>query len=252
MVVGPAAESEVIQQVNMLEDQISQAPGAILVSPSQPETVVPVLESAASSGTPVLLIDTDVDFEGKTTFIGTENFTAGQEGGKLLASMLEKGDKVVLISGALGNPATDERIKGAKEALEAAGMEIVAEQPAESDKAKAMSVMENILQNDKDVKGVFAANDDMAIGVLRAVQAENLDVKVIGTDGTEEAVQSIIDGNLAGTIAQSPYNMGYQGVENALKVMKGESIDERIDAGIDIITQENAQEKLDFLKSISE
>lgn len=251
-VVGPAAESEVIQQVNMLEDQVSQSPGAILVAPSQPETVVPVLENASSSGLPVLLIDTDVEFEGKTTFIGTENFTAGQEGGKLLASMLEKGDKVVLISGALGNPATDERIKGAKEALEAAGMEVVAEQPADSDKAKAMSVMENILQNDKDIKGVFAANDDMAIGVLRAVQAENLDVKVIGTDGTEEAVQSILDGKLAGTIAQSPYNMGYQGVENALKVMKGESIDERIDAGIDIITKENAQEQLDFLKSISE
>ncbi len=250
-VVGPSAESQVIEQVNMLEDQISQSPGAIVVAPSQPETVVPVLEGAAQSKLPVLLIDSDAGFDGKTTFIGTENFTAGQEGGKLLASMLEKGDKVVLIEGALGNPATDDRIKGAKESLEAAGLEVVAQQPADSDKTKAMSVMENILQKNTDVKGVFAANDDMALGVLRAVEAKGLDVKVIGTDGTEEAVQSILDGKLAGTIAQSPYNMGYQGVENALKAIKGEKIDERIDSGIDIITSENAKEKLEFLQSLS-
>lgn len=250
-VVGPAAESQVIEQVNMLEDQISQSPGAIVVAPSQPETVVPVLESAVESKLPVLLIDTDADFKGKTTFIGTENFTAGQEGGKLLASMLQKGDKVVLIEGALGNSATDARIKGAKESLEAAGMVIVAQQPADSDKTKAMSVMENILQKNADVKGVFSANDDMALGVLRAVEAKGLDIKVIGTDGTEEAVESILAGKLAGTIAQSPYNMGFEGVKKALEAIKGEKIESRIDSGIDIITNENAKEKLEFLKSIS-
>lgn len=251
-VIGPSAESQVIEQVNMLEDQISQSPGAIVVSPSQPETVVPVLENAANADIPVLLVDTDAEFENKTAFIGTENYDAGQEGGKLLASMLEEGDKVVLIAGALGNTATDSRIKGAKDALEEAGMDIVAEQPADSDKTQAMSVMENILQKDEDVKGVFSANDDMAIGALRAVEAKGLDVKVIGTDGTAEAVQSIIDGQLAGTIAQSPYNMGYQGVEYALKAIKGEEIESRIDAGIDIITAENAEEQLEFLNSISE
>ncbi|WP_394236778.1 sugar ABC transporter substrate-binding protein [Niallia oryzisoli] len=250
-VVGPSSEAEVIQQVNMLEDQVSQGPGAVVVSPTQPETVVPVLEKAAKD-MPVLLIDSDADFDGKTTFIGTENFSAGQEGGKLLASMLKKGDKVVLIAGALGNPATDTRIKGAKEALEAAGMVVVAEQPADSDKAKAMSVMENILQNNKDVKGVFAANDDMAIGALRAIEAKGLkDVKVMGVDGTMEAVESIIAGKLAASVAQSPYNMGYAGVENAVKAMKGEKIEERIDSGIDLITKENADKQLEFLKSIA-
>ncbi|KMY50993.1 sugar ABC transporter substrate-binding protein [Peribacillus loiseleuriae] len=251
VVVGPSAESEVIQQVNMLEDQISQSPDAIVVAPTQPETVVPVLETAAQSDLPILLIDSDVDFAGKTSFIGTENHTAGMEGGNLLASMLQKGDKVVLISGALGNPATDERIKGAKEALKKAGLEVVAEQPGDSDKTKAMTVMENILQKNGEVKGVFAANDDMALGVVRAVESKGLDIKVIGTDGTKEAVESILDGKLSGTIAQSPYNMGYQGVENALKAIKGEKIDKRINSGIDIITKENAQEKLEFLKSIA-
>lgn len=248
-IVGPSAESEVIQQVNMLEDQLSQSPDAIVVSPSQPDTVIPTLEKAAKD-VPVLLIDSDADFKGKLTFIGTENYTAGQEGGKRLASLLQSGDKVVLISGALGNPATDERIKGAKDALEEAGMVIVSEQPADSDKTKALSVMENILEKDSEIKGVFAANDDMALGVLRAVQAKNLDIKIFGTDGTEEAVQSILDGGLTGTVAQSPYNMGYQGVEYAVKAAKGEDVESRIDSGIDIIQKDNAQKQLEFLQTI--
>ncbi|WP_413366931.1 sugar ABC transporter substrate-binding protein [Lysinibacillus sp. 3P01SB] len=251
-VVGPSSEKQLLEQVNMLEDQLSQRPSALLVSPSQPEAVVNVLETASDSDIPVLLIDTDTNFKGKVTFIGTENYTAGYEGGKELAALLEKGDKVALISGALGNPATDDRIEGAKEALQEAGMKIVAEQPANSDKSEAMSVMENILEKNGDVKGVFAANDDMAIGVLRAVQAKKLDVKIFGMDGTEEAVRSILDGGLTGTIAQSPYNMGYEGVSNALKAINGEAIPERIDSGIEIVTADSAQEFLKFLQSISE
>ncbi|MCM3722533.1 sugar ABC transporter substrate-binding protein [Solibacillus isronensis] len=250
-VVGPSSEAEVLEQVNMLEDQISQNPSAILLSPTQPDTIINVVKDASRNDIPVLLIDTDADFEGKVTFIGTDNYTAGFEGGTALAAMLTKGDKVALISGALGNPSTDDRIKGAKEALQEAGMEIVAEQPANSDKSEAMSVMENILEKHGDIKAVFSANDDMALGVLRAVQAKKLDVKIFGTDGTEEAVQSILDGGLTGTVAQSPYNMGYEGVSNAIKAINGEKVEERIDSGIEIVTADSAQEFMDFLKSIS-
>jgi ribose transport system substrate-binding protein len=234
----------------MMEDTLSQGPDAFVVAPTQPPTAVPVLEKFKEQGIPVLLVDTDVDWDDKTTYIGTENYIAGQKAGELLASMLNKGDKVALIAGALGNPATDNRIKGAKEYLEENGFEIVAEQPADSDRAKGMSVMENILQTNPDVKGVFAANDEMALGALKAVQDAGLDIKVIGTDGTVEAVESIIAGGLAGTVAQMPYDMGYLGVENAVKAIKGEVVEKRIDSGVDIIPAENAEEKLSKLKEM--
>lgn len=247
-IVGPASESQIMEQVNMIEDSLNQGIGALVVSPTQPDTVVPVLEQ---SNVPVLFIDTDADFSKKTSFIGTDNLTAGKEGGKLLASLLKKGDEVALLGGALGNTAMDQRIKGAKESLEEAGMVIVAEQPADSDKTKANSVVENILQNNPNIKGIFSANDDMAIGALRATESKGIKLPIIGTDGTAEAIQSIIDGDLAGSIAQNPYEMGYKGVENAVKAMKGEKVESRIDSGIDIITSENAQEKLDFLEGIA-
>lgn len=249
-VLGPASESQIMEQVNMLEDVLNDKPAALVVAPTQPSTAIPVFKKYKDKGSPVLLVDTDADWPDKTTFIGTDNLTAGKKGGELLASMLKPGDKVALLSGAIGNPAMDERVKGAKQVLEAKGMKIAAEQPADSDKAKAMSVMENILQTNPDIKGVYSANDDQAIGALRAAQAKGLKIPIIGTDGTIEAVESIIAGDLAGSIAQSPFDMGYKGVENALKVIKGEKIDKRIDSGVDIITKDNAKQKLDFLKGI--
>lgn len=250
-VVGPSSESEIIQQVNMLEDQISQSPSAVVISPTQAETVIPTLERLAKDKVPIVLIDTDADFKGKTSFIGTENYTAGKQAGEKLGQLLKKGDKIVLISGALGNPAIDQRIKGAKESLEKLGMIIVGQQAADSDKTKAMSVMENLLEKDEDIKGVYAGNDDMALGVLRAVQAKKTDVKIIGTDGTEEAVQSILDGGLTATVAQSPYNMGFKAVEVALEATRGEDIEKRISIDTVMIEKKNAKKQLKFLQDIT-
>ncbi|SFJ40895.1 sugar ABC transporter substrate-binding protein [Brevibacillus centrosporus] len=250
-VIGPAAESQVMEQINMMEDALNQKPQALVVSPSQPDTAIPVFDKYKAANIPVLLVDTDANWDGKATFIGTDNYTAGKLGGEELAKQLTKGDKVALIAGALGNNATDDRIKGAKEALIAAGMNVVAEQPADSDKEKAMSVMENILQTNPDVKGLFSANDDMALGALRAIEAKGAAVKIIGTDGNIDALEQVIAGKLFGSVAQSPYDMGYKGVENAVKMIKGEQIEKRIDSGAEFIGKDNAQKKIEFLNGLS-
>ena len=250
-VLGPASESQVIEQVNMMEDALNQKPDALVVAPTQPSTTIPVLKKYKDKGIPVLFVDTDVaDWADKTSFIGTDNYSAGKLGGEYLASLLKQGDKVALIAGALGNTATDERMKGAKEVLEAKGMKVVANQPADSDKAKAMAVMENILQNFPDVKGVFCANDDMALGASRALDAKGLKIPIIGTDGNSDAINAILAGSMAGSVAQAPFDMGYKGVENAVKAIKGEKVEKRIDSGAKVITKENGQKQLDFLNSL--
>ncbi|SFJ88268.1 sugar ABC transporter substrate-binding protein [Thermoflavimicrobium dichotomicum] len=249
-IVGPSSEAKIDEQISLLEDAITQEPDALVVSPSQPVTVIPAFEMAKKKKIPVLLVDTDADWDDKVTFLGTDNYTAGKKGGEQLASMLKPGDKVAIIAGALGNTAMDHRVKGAKEVLQAKGIKVVAEQPADSDKEKALSVMENILQKNPDIKGVFSANDDMAIGALRALEARKLKIPVIGTDGTIEALESIQAGNLSGTIAQNPYQMGYKGVETALKAIRKEKVSKRIDTGVDVITRKNAQKKMNFLKGL--
>lgn len=249
-VIGPSSEDNVIEQINMIEDTLNQGTDALVLAASQPDTAIPVVSEYYEQDIPVLLIDTDMEWEDKTTFIGTENYEAGQEAGKLLADMLNEGDEIALIRGALGNPSTDDRADGAKDFLEDNGFVVVADQPANSDRNEGMSVMENILQSHPDVKAVFAANDDMALGALRAVQAQNLDIPVIGTDGTIEAVESIIAGDLSGSIAQNAYEMGYLGVEQAIEAINGNTVEKRIDSGVDVITSDNAEEKLEELNGM--
>lgn len=241
---GPPSEADVIEQVDMMDNAISQAVDALVVSPSQPTTVTNIFDLAESNNIPVLLVDTDADWDNKVTFIGTDNYSAGEEGGKYLASLLEAGDKVVIIEGAKGNLATDERARGAKDALEEAGIEIVAQQPADSDKFKAAGVIDAVLQNHADLAGAFAANDDMAIGALSATEQAGIQIPIIGINGGDEATELIIEGKLAGSVAQSPYEMGYMGVENAVKIIKGEEVDVRIPTPIKVVNEENAEEHL--------
>ncbi|WP_332631368.1 sugar ABC transporter substrate-binding protein [Halalkalibacter flavus] len=250
-ILGPSSEAEIMLQVDMLQDVQTQGTDALVVSATQPDTVISTFERYKEDDIPVILINQDVDWEDKVTFIGTDNYIAGKQGGELLASMLQEGDEVALIGGHLGSRAHDDRLGGAKEALEAAGVIVASEQPADSDRSKAMSVMENILQSNPNLKGVFVSSDDMAMGALRGVQNQGVDIPVVGLDGMVENIESVIAGELAGTVAQNPYDMGYKGVEMAIQAIKGEEVEKRIDTGAQQITQENAQETLDFLKSLT-
>jgi ribose transport system substrate-binding protein len=247
---GPPSEDDVEQQVNMIEDALTHKPAVLLVAPSQPPTVIPVLEKAKKAGIAVVLIDTDADWASKASFIGTTNLNAGKQGGQYLAKLLKKGDKVVLIDGAPGNPSCNDRVKGAEEALKAAGIVVAAVQPGYSDRDKALNVMQNILQAQPDVKGVFAANDEMALGAVRALQQAGKKLPVIGTDGVADACNAILAGDMAGTVAQQPYEMGKLGIESAIKLAHQHPVQKRIDSGTKILDKSNAQGQLDFLAKI--
>jgi len=250
---GPASEDMVEQQVNMIQDVLEQNPDFIAISPSQPPTVLPLVEQAKAKGIPVLVIDTRLPdgYTNYDAFIGTTNIEGGRQGGKHLASLLKPGDKVALLLGAPGNPSTTDRVTGAQQALEAAGMKIAAVQPAYSDRERGFTVMQNILQANPDVAGVFSSNDEMALGALRALQgAGKRNVPVIGFDAISDAAQSIINGEMAASVAQAPYDMGRLGVELGLKIIKGEKVEKEIDSGTSMITKENAAKHLEFLKSM--
>lgn len=248
-VLGPNAETDIVGQTSLMEDQIVRGVDALVVAPSQPSAAIATLDKAASEKIPVFLIDTDANWDKKQAFIGTGNFAGGQLAGKFFAGKLKAGDEIVAIRGALGDATHDERINGAKQEIEAAGLKIAEIQPANSDRDKAMSVMENILQSHPKVKAVFCSNDEMALGAVRALkQANRTDVLVVGFDGSPDALKSIKAGELTGTVAQSAYNIGKIGVESAVKVIKGETIEKRIDTGTTLINKDNvdkAQADLD-------
>ncbi|SMB93293.1 monosaccharide ABC transporter substrate-binding protein, CUT2 family [Thermanaeromonas toyohensis ToBE] len=249
-VLGPAAETQVTEQVSMIEDQITKKVSALAVAPSQPSSAIPAFERAKAQKIPVVLIDTDAPWQDKVSFVGTGNYVGGKQAGEFLAKKLGKGAKIAILRGALGDPTHDERANGAVEVLKAQGLEVVTIQPANSERQMGMSVMENILQAHPDIQGVFATNDEMALGALRAIEAAHKNIIVVGFDGSPDALKSIKEGKLTASIAQNPYNIGYMGVEAAVKAVKGESVDKRIDTGTKVITKENVQEEMDKLAKI--
>jgi len=252
VLLGPPTEDAVEQQINMVQDVLSQNIDVLVFSPSQPAASTNVLLKAKAKGVPVILVDTGMPaaFKDYATFIGTDNISAGKIGGKALAAQLKKGDKVILLDGAPGNPSMTDRIKGAEEVLKAAGMVIAAKQPAYSDREKAYTATQNILQSTPDIKGVFAGNDEEALGALRALQQAGKKVPIIGVDANEDALKSILAGDLFASVAQGNYDMGRLAIEKALELKAGKTIDKRIDSGATMMTRDNAQSLLDFRMSI--
>ncbi|KZL93460.1 sugar ABC transporter substrate-binding protein [Clostridium magnum] len=248
-VLGPNDETDIAGQTSLMEDQIVKKVSVLVVAPSQPSAALATFDKADQASIPVVLIDTDAKWDKKKSFVGTGNLAGGKLGGKYLAEKVGKGSEVVIIRGALGDATHDERVNGAKEELEAAGVKIVEIQPANSDRNKAMSVMENLLQTHPNVKGVFCSNDEMALGAERALKQSNkTGVAVVGFDGSADALKSIKAGELTASVAQSPYNIGKLGVETAVKIAKGEKVENRVDTGTKVISKENvdaAQAELD-------
>src|SRR2546427_771192 len=178
------------------------------------------------------------------TFIAHDNRAGGVLGGKFLCgAFMGKGD-VAIITGVMTTQSIRSRVEGARAAMKSCGLHVVAELPANSDRALGQQVMEDILTSKPTVKGIFAANDLMALGAAEAVTSRGRTGKdlIVGFDAIPEAAQAILSGTMAASVAQSPYNMGKFGVQNALKALTKKSVAKRIDTDTVLVTKKNAAE----------
>jgi len=139
--------------------------------------------------------------------------------------LLDGMGKVVELEGVAGTSAARDRGQGFNEAIDMTDIEVVARQVADFDRTKGLSVMENILQAQPEIDAVFAHNDEMALGALKAIQASGRDILIVGFDATEDAVKAVEAGDMAATVAQQPAMIGKLGVESAMKVMNNESLE---------------------------
>jgi ribose transport system substrate-binding protein len=248
-VIGPNSESDVQAQVDMIDNLIGQQVDALGVAPSSQEAVMGSLQDAYDAGIPILTIDTDTLFENRLSFIGTGNVAAAKMGGEAAAKVVGEGAKCVIIRGRLGDPTHDQREQGFREALEAAGVEIIDVKAADSDAEKAMNIMQDLLQVYDDIDLVCCTTDNNVLGAQRAVEAAGADTLLMSFDGTSNVCELILQGKVLGSVAQNPYAMGQLAVENAIKAIKGEAVEERIDSGAEVIMADNAESYLADLKA---
>ena len=247
-VLAPEREINIDQQVSILEDQILKKVSALAVVPGGIAEVTPVLDKAKAAGIPVLIVDNDTPWPGKLCYIGTDNRVGGKLAGDYLVKILGGHGKVAIIRGVLGVVSHDDRVAGFQDAIaQAPGIQLVTIQPANSERALGLTVMENLLTSHPDLNAVFATNDQMALGAMEGVAAQHLSGKifVVGFDAGKEAVRAVKSGTVSAVIAQYPANMGKQAVEAAIKAIQGQPVPKVIDTGTALVTKENADE---FLK----
>jgi ribose transport system substrate-binding protein len=136
--------------------------------------------------------------------------------------------------------------QGFQDAIDAqSAVEVVASQSANFDRAERLNVAENILQANPNIAGIFAQNDGMALGAVQALgDSAGDEVKIVGFDAIEDALSAIQDGTINATVAQQPAEIGSLGVENAIRVINGESVEENIPVEVQLVTPENVSEFL--------
>ncbi|GAA4997608.1 ABC transporter permease/substrate-binding protein [Streptomyces siamensis] len=235
------AQNDASQQANQLQNFTSSGVGSIIVNPVDSDAAGPAVRSANKADIPVVGVDRGVNKADTAALVASDNVEGGKLGAEALAEKLGGKGKIVILQGLAGTSASRERGAGFAEGLKAyPGIQVVARQPADFDRTKGLDVMTNLLQAHPDVQGVFAENDEMALGAIKALGSKaGKSVSVIGFDGTPDGLKAVQAGTLYASVAQQPKELGRIAVENALKAAEGKKVEETVKVPVKVVTKEN-------------
>ncbi|MEU7893828.1 D-ribose ABC transporter substrate-binding protein [Nonomuraea sp. NPDC049152] len=238
------AQNDASQQVNQVQNFTSQNMKAIVINPVDSDAAAPAVKAADRVKIPVIAVDRGVNGAEVAQTVASDNVEGGKLAGQELAKQIGEKGNVVVLQGVPGTSASRDRGKGFAEGIKAfPNIHVVAQQPADFDRTKGLDVMTNLLQSHPDITGVFAENDEMALGAIKALGAKaGKEVKVVGFDGTPDGLKAIQAGTLAASVAQQPKLLGQQAIENAVKAAKGESIQKVVGVPVKVATKENITE----------
>ena len=223
-----------------IEDLIQQGVDVILVNPTDADAIVPSIEKANEAGIPVFTIDRGANGGEIVSHIASDNVAGGRMAGEFLCEALGGEGKVVELEGIAGTSAARDRGQGFNDYMSenCPGVEIIARQTANFNRAEGLTVFENILQAEPEIDGVFAHNDEMILGAIEAAEAAGrTGITFVGFDAVDDAVAAVEEGTLAATIAQQPSEMGRLGVEQALVYLNGETVEAYIPVDLALVTQ---------------
>ena len=235
LAVADAGDDSAKQQSD-IEDLISRNVSVLIVNPVDSDAVAPAVQNAISQGIKVISVDRVVNGVDVDCQIASDNVAGAKMATEYLVELIGEGAKVAELQGVPGASATIDRGAGFHEAADAA-LNVVASQSANFDRAEGMTVMENVLQSDSAILGVFAHNDEMALGALQAIAATGKDIKVVGFDATDDAVREVEAGRMAATVAQKPELMGESAIETAMKLIDGEEVEKSLPVAVELITK---------------
>jgi ribose transport system substrate-binding protein len=238
------ANGDVSKQNRDLQDLVTRGVDGVLLNPANPEAVTPSLEALGAQKIPVVTVDRPVT-SGSKAHVGRDNVKmgrlVGQEAKRLLGA---GGGKIIEIQGDAGGEVMKARRDGFEGVFKGQpNVKIVRGPYSEYIRANAVSAMQDLLQANRDVKLVYAHNDDMALGALQVLQQNGLkSVKVTGVDGLMEAIKAETRGEYQATALNDPAYLGKLAVDTMLDVMDGKPVPKFVDAGTKLVTPANAEQ----------
>jgi ribose transport system substrate-binding protein len=233
------AQNDAAKQIAGVEDLIQKKVPVILLNPTDSDAVANVVKEATAAGIKVISLDRAVNGAEVSSHIASDNVAGGKMAGEFLLKKLGNKGNLVELEGIPGSSAARERGEGFDSVIAGQpGIKIMAKQPANFDRAQGLTVMENILQGSKDIQGVFAQNDEMALGAERAIEEAGVkNVAIVGVDATPDGVAAVKAGKLAATVQQKPDLIGKLGVDTAKLLIEGKPVDRNIPVPLALVTQ---------------
>lgn len=240
---GPASETEVSKQINIVEDFINRHVDGLVVAPSDSKALVPVIESAYAHGIPLTIFDSGAQTESYISFVSTDNYQGGVMAAHRMAQILKQTGNVAIVGVLPGSASTTQREEGFKATLakEYPNLRVVAFQYGMSDRARSLAVTEDILTANPELDGIFGPNESSALGASQAVKMRGLanKVKIVGFDSSPSLTTDIEEGIIDSLVVQNPYAMGFEGVRTICEKLDGKTPPRRLDTGVTLVTKEN-------------
>ncbi len=236
------AQNDPTIQMKDIENLITKKPDAIIIDTCDSDAIVASVEACNDAGIPVFTMDRQSNGGEVVSHIGYDAIKSGKIAGQYLADTLGGKGKIVELQGIMGTNVAQNRSAGFNEIIAAnPDMEIVATQVADFDRAKAMSVMENILQANSHIDGLYAANDEMLLGALEAIEAAGRldEITMIGCDAIDDTLEAIKAGKVEATIAEPPFFLGKAILNTAFDYLNGKQVEESVILNNSLVTADN-------------
>jgi ABC-type sugar transport system substrate-binding protein len=251
-----------IQAANSITDTSGQADklsglagqdfGCFIINPISGTNLVQGIAQLSAKDVPIANIDSPIDAAAAqaasakiSTYIGTDNVEAGTLAGKQMSTLLPGGGEVALIGGISGDATSGARLEGFQKGL-GSGVTVAQTVAADWDRQTALTKATDIMAAKPDIKGFFAANDDMGLGVARAIAnaGKTGQIKVISVDGNKDAFEAVKSGGIDAVVAQYPFVIGSMGLEACRAAMAGKTLPENVKAPVQVVTKENVDKAL--------
>jgi ribose transport system substrate-binding protein len=235
------SQNDSATQTNQLATAATSGTDGVIINPVDSDAAAASVAPLVSSSTPIVAVDRAVNGAEVQSLVSSDNVAGGKQAADELAKAMGGKGTVIVLQGVAGTSASRDRGAGFAEGMKAyPDIEIVAQQTANFDRAEALNVATNLLQANPGVTGVFAENDEMALGAIQALGARaGAEVKVVGFDGTTDGLTAIEAGTLTATIAQQPAELGKRSVEVLVQLLNDETVEEAIPVPVTTVTTEN-------------